>query len=108
MAIVKLVGLSTTEGLTLGLCRRFRSIVWAMIGGICLLYYSRSKKISRPGESHPSEAELNAMPQTETAQTIEGSHSPMKVAVILANQPKTDLSHSALADVGALPLVLRA
>ena len=44
MAIVKLVGLTGSAGLTLGLCRRFRSIVWAIIGGICLLYFSRSKR----------------------------------------------------------------
>ena len=44
MAIVKLVRLSAGEGLTLGLCRRFRGIVWAIVGGICLLYFSRSKR----------------------------------------------------------------
>ena len=35
---------------------------------------------------------------------------PLKVAIVLANQPASslDLSHSALAEVGALPLVLRA
>ena len=33
MAMMKLVGLAPAEGLTLGLCRRFRSIVWAIIGG---------------------------------------------------------------------------
>ena len=34
----------------------------------------------------------------------------MKVAIVLANQTvsNSDLSHSALAEVGALPLVLRA
>ena len=54
MAIVKLVGLAPAEGLTLGLCRRFRSIVWAIIGGICLLYFSRLKKTSATAPKHGS------------------------------------------------------
>ena len=33
VAIVKLVGLGASEGLTLGLCRRFRGIFWAIVGG---------------------------------------------------------------------------
>ena len=105
MAMVKLVGLTGSEGLTLGLCRRFRSIVWAIIGGICLLYYSRSKKVPL-GESHSNERGMNLMSQ-ESTNASHGARSLMKVAVILANQT-SDLSHSALAEVGALPLALRA
>ena len=106
MAMVKLVGLSANEGLTLGLCRRFRSIVWATIGGICLLYYSRSKKVSLD-ESHSNKTETNLMSAQENTQTYDGTRSLMTVAVILANQT-WDLKHSALAEVGALPLALRA
>ena len=106
MAMVKLVGLSASEGLTLGLCRRFRSIIWALIGGICLLYYSRSKKISL-GESHKSDTEPNLMATQEITKVSQHPQSFMKVAVILANQT-SNLMHSALAEVGALPLVLRA
>lgn len=42
MLIGRLFRLSPTTGLTLALCRRFRSIFWAIIGGLCLLWYSRS------------------------------------------------------------------
>ena len=59
MAIVKLVGLVPAEGLALGLCRRFRSIVWAIIGGICLLYFSRLKKTSKPHQGMGPKTEPN-------------------------------------------------
>ncbi len=109
MAIVKLVGLAPAEGLTLGLCRRFRSIVWAIIGGICLLYFSRLKKTSQANQSMGKKTESNMLEQ-ETGQNDESTALSLKVAVVLANQPASslDLSHSALAQVGALPLVLRA
>ena len=109
MAIVKLVGLAPAEGLTLGLCRRFRSIVWAIIGGICLLYFSRLKKTSQPNQSMGKKTESNMLEQ-ETGQNDESTALSLKVAIVLANQPASslDLSHSALAEVGALPLVLRA
>ncbi len=109
MAIVKLVGLAPAEGLTLGLCRRFRSIVWAIIGGICLLYFSRLKKTSQPNQSMGKKTESNMLEQ-ETGQSDESTALSLKVAVVLANQlaSSLDLSHSALAEVGALPLVLRA
>lgn len=42
MAIGKLLGLSGTEGLTLGLCRRLRALFWAIIGGLCLTWFSKS------------------------------------------------------------------
>ncbi len=109
MAIVKLVGLAPAEGLTLGLCRRFRSIVWAIIGGICLLYFSRLKKTSKPHQSMGQKTESNML-QQETGQNDGSAPLSLKVAIVLANQPasSSDLSHSALAEVGALPLVLRA
>ncbi len=109
MAIVKLVGLVPAEGLTLGLCRRFRSIVWAIIGGICLLYFSRQKKTSQPRQSMGKKTESNMLEQ-ETGQIAESAPLTLKVAIVLATEATSnlDLSHSALAEVGALPLVLRA
>ena len=109
MAIVKVVGLAPADGLTLGLCRRFRSIVWAIIGGICLLYFSRLKKTQQPHRSIGKTTESNMLEQ-ETGQNDESAPLPLKVAIVLANRTSStlDLSHSALAEVGALPLVLRA
>ena len=110
MAIVKLVGLTGSQGLTLGLCRRFRSIFWGVIGGICLLCYSRSRKSSQRKNNLRDESESNIMPREPVKQIDESSPSFYKVAVVLATQPVSgnDLSNSLLAEVGALPLVLRA
>lgn len=44
MVIGRLVGLSGAQGLTLGLCRRLRVIAWAIVGVICLAWYSRSNQ----------------------------------------------------------------
>ena len=41
MAIGKLLGLSGTVGLTLGLCRRLRALFWAIVGGLCLAWFSK-------------------------------------------------------------------
>lgn len=46
--IGKLVGLNGAQGLTLGLCRRFRAIFWAIVGGICLAWYSRPNGLVKP------------------------------------------------------------
>ena len=109
MAIVKLVGLGASGGLTLGLCRRFRAIVWAIVGGICLAYFSRSKRIAQPHENPGNESESN-MSSEKVTLGDEYAVDCQKVAVILANQSasESELSHSLLAEVGALPLVLRA
>jgi uncharacterized protein (TIRG00374 family) len=47
MMIGKLVGLNGAQGLTLGLCRRFRAIFWAIVGGICMAWYSKSNDQAR-------------------------------------------------------------
>jgi len=49
--IGKFAGLSGAQGLTLGLCRRFRDIFWAIVGVICLLWYSKSNAQASPDGS---------------------------------------------------------
>jgi hypothetical protein len=44
MAIGRLLGLSGTEGLMLGLCRRLRAVFWAIVGGFCLAWFSKSSR----------------------------------------------------------------
>jgi len=109
MAIVKLVRLSGGEGLTLGLCRRFRAIAWAIVGGICLLYFSRSKRTIQKRESLGKERETHMSAESVGA-SDERLSSPSKVAIVLATQrvSETDPAKSVLAKVGALPLALRA
>ena len=48
MVIGKLVGLNGAQGLTLGLCRRARAIFWAIVGAICLAWYSRLNGLVKP------------------------------------------------------------
>jgi hypothetical protein len=50
MVIGKFLGLTGAVGLTLGLCRRFRAIFWAIVGGICLAWYSRSNAQAKPDD----------------------------------------------------------
>ena len=109
MAIVKLVRLSAGEGLTLGLCRRFRAIAWAIVGGICLLYFSRSKRTIQKRESLGNERGSQVLVEN-VEESDESASSTVQVAIVLANQQASDadLSNSLLAEVGALPLVLRA
>ena len=42
MLIATLFGLSSTVGLTLGFCRRLRSIFWTVVGVLCFFIVSRS------------------------------------------------------------------
>jgi uncharacterized protein (TIRG00374 family) len=109
VAIVKLVGLGASEGLALGLCRRFRGIFWAIVGGICLLYFSRSKRTIQKRQSLGNDRESQMLAEN-VEESDERSSSPLKVAIVLANHQASDadLSNSMLAEVGALPLVLRA
>lgn len=91
MLIAKMFGLTAAGGLTLGLARRVRAIFWAVIGGLCVVALSKSK---RRGSSV----------QPEIQSVSRGSH----VAVILANELVCGGLGSRLPRVGALPVLLRA
>ena len=109
MAIGKLVGLTATEGLTLGLCRRFRAIFWAILGGICLAWFSRSDR--RAGERGEANDPMEEREMSTQEQTPEGNQlqSYAQVAIVLANADGDEVpTPSVLAPVGALPLALRA
>ena len=51
MVIGKLAGLSGAQGLTLGFCRRVRAVFWAIVGVICLAWYSRSNEQATSDDS---------------------------------------------------------
>ena len=103
----KLLGLTATEGLMLGLCRRVRAIFWAIIGGICLMWFSRSnEQVTRKSrtDGHTGREDVNASEQKQ-----KGTETYREVAVVIANLGDDhDPSGSVLVQVGALPLVLRA
>jgi uncharacterized membrane protein YuzA (DUF378 family) len=43
MLIAKMFGVTATAGLTLALCRRARSIFWAVIGAVCMIMMKRTE-----------------------------------------------------------------
>ena len=47
MILTRLLGISGAAGLTLGLCRRARSLFWKAIGLLCLIAMSRSAQQAR-------------------------------------------------------------
>ena len=44
MVIGRLVRMTASQGLLLALCRRLRAVFWAIVGGICLLWFSKKRK----------------------------------------------------------------
>jgi hypothetical protein len=48
MILSRLLGITGSAGLTLGLCRRVRSLFWKGIGLLCLIAMSRSPQQARP------------------------------------------------------------
>ena len=47
MVIGRLVRMTASQGLLLALCRRLRAVFWAIVGGICLLWFSKKRKSGR-------------------------------------------------------------
>jgi len=88
MLFAKLVGVTGTAGLTLGLIRRVRALFWAAVGAIWAVMLPGSKQ--RGKRKLPDTA-----PRTDHGYT----------AIILAQGVKADFI---LARVGALPVLLRA
>ena len=95
MLIARMFGLTGAVGFTVAIARRVRAIFWAAVGVLCLVVLSKSK------------AAVTAMTQKlARPQTQAGSG---HVAVILAGNMNEDSSfQSRLAEVGALPVLLRA
>jgi phosphatidylglycerophosphate synthase len=109
MLIVKTFGLSGAAGLTLAFTRRLRAIFWAAVGGLWLVVLSKSREQSHEHRTLaairvPKEPMLSPAPQKKSA--LPGrSHT----AVILANNLHDDDNFgSAIGQVGALPVLLRA
>ena len=47
MLITRLFGVTGAVGLTLGLCRRARSLFWAAIGAVCMVVMSKATEQGR-------------------------------------------------------------
>jgi phosphatidylglycerophosphate synthase len=88
MLLAKLVGMGGTAGLTLALIRRVRALFWAAVGVICA--------VTLPGPARRGKPKVE-----ETAHPAGHGHT----AIIFAQGVPAD---SILAQVGALPVLLRA
>lgn len=104
MVIGRLVRLTGTQGLLLALCRRLRAVFWAIIGGICLLWFSKRQK---PAGS-VSGPEVDTATATEPAEDSRETLFERNAAFILAHDPHDRHFEPALARVATLPILLRA
>ena len=104
MVIGRLVQLTGTQGLLLALCRRVRAFFWAIIGGICLVWFSKRKRAAGVELKSQIETSTTTMPTEESRPSL----SLCQTVYILAH----DLPHQrnfepALAKVATLPVLLR-
>jgi phosphatidylglycerophosphate synthase len=104
MVIGRLVRLTGTQGLLLALCRRVRGIFWAIIGGICLVWFSKKQHAAAVEVKSEIEASTTIMQIDVSPQSV----SLCQTVYILAH----DLLHEgqfepALAKVATLPVLLR-
>jgi phosphatidylglycerophosphate synthase len=105
MVIGRLVRLTGTQGLLLALCRRVRAVFWAILGGMCLLWFSKRRK--RAGFVSGAEVDMTATtePGEDSRETrVERN----EVSFILAHDLLYWPFEPALARVATLPVLLRA
>ena len=106
MVIGRLVRMTGTQGLLLALCRRFRAVFWAIVGGICLLWFTRKRRTAPTGGVRESEPGTTA--------SMDQSEPPLfesRAVFILANELSQDEQRGAFepvwARVATLPILLR-
>jgi uncharacterized protein (TIRG00374 family) len=104
IAMGKLLHFTGSEGLMLALCRRVRAILWALVGAICLIFFSKRR---RP---ESSETDVSNRAKLITTNSIDSSESssPAETAFILARGLGQNGFDPPLARVGTLPVLLRA
>jgi phosphatidylglycerophosphate synthase len=110
MLIATLFGLSSTVGLTLGFCRRVRSIFWTVAGALCFFMVSRSvAHLKTSGASGPA-PENSLVPLREPGSNASLASSPeTTTAIIFADDYyDTPAFTPEIAHVGTLPIILRA
>jgi phosphatidylglycerophosphate synthase len=103
--ITKLLGITSSSGLTLALCRRLRAMFWAAVGAVCLMVMKRTTRQDTPDtdlsapahERNEEDPTMSKMDQKTDSQS----------AVIFANCERSPRFLSSLARVGTLPVLLR-
>ena len=102
LLIAKMLGLSSTVGLSVAMARRLRALFWASVGGVCLLFISRSNM----KDSH--EKKSGTSPRNSALLTRSQGQKRPFTSVIFANTfHKGGEVESPLLKVGTLPILLR-
>jgi phosphatidylglycerophosphate synthase len=105
MVIGRLVRMTAMQGLLLALCRRLRAVFWAIVGGICLFWFTKKRGSGSPVRM--PEVHVNTTPAP--ADDSRPSVCECKVAFILAHDSSQYVQFEpVLARVATLPILLRA
>jgi uncharacterized protein (TIRG00374 family) len=110
MLIANLFGLSGTVGLTLGFCRRLRSIFWTVVGVLSFFMVSRSVgHLKTSGGSGPARENSPARLEEPGSNSSSESSPATTNAIIFADDYHDARGFTPeLAHVGTLPIILRA
>jgi phosphatidylglycerophosphate synthase len=104
--VTKLLGVTTSSGLTLALCRRARAIFWAVVGAFCLLLMKRLPENSSDWQSRTPPRGIG---EDDSAMSAQQKKEGCQSAIIFANCERYPGEYLAsLAQVGTLPVLLRA
>lgn len=104
MAIGRLVRLTGTQGLVLALCRRARAIFWAIIGGICLVWFSKRPRPTGVEPTLVTETTTTTLPAEDSQQPFSQSEA---ILILAHNHPLDGQFEPALAKVATIPVLLR-
>jgi uncharacterized protein (TIRG00374 family) len=110
MLIATLFGLSSSVGLTLGFCRRLRSIFWTIAGVLCFFMVSRSVGHFKTSGGTGPTRENSPVPLEELDPNASCESSPETTTAIIFADDYLDTPDFTpeLAQVGTLPIILRA
>jgi len=109
MLIGKMFGLSSVTGLALGLSRRLRSLFWAAVGVICLVWFTRPRKNADSSSRESAPASIPTERRTLAgAQKSPPPEDGFGAAIFLSSaETNGNQFTSSLARVGTLPILLR-
>ena len=110
MLIGTLLGLSGTVGLTLGFCRRLRSIFWAVVGVLSFFMLSKSVGHLKTSDGSGPARENSPAPLEEPRCNGSCKSAPETTTAVIFAEDYNDTRGFTpeLAHVGTLPIILRA
>jgi uncharacterized protein (TIRG00374 family) len=109
MLIATLFGLSGSVGLTLGLCRRVRSVFWTLVGVLSFYVVSRSagQRNTATG-SGPAHENTPSLEESRSKSTCESSSETTSAVIFADSYHDTRGFTPELSQVGTLPIIVRA